>query len=395
MKRAASQVPTPGIRVHRFAAGLLAMVAFLAAPGCGRSGGPETSPAPVGAVQESPSAAATDPAEGMVWIPGGEIWMGGPGTTVTTALRAGLGAGEPMCTGLRDGFTDSEPVHRVAVGGFWMDATEVTNDQFARFVAATGYRTVAEHAPRPEDFPGADPALLVPGAAVFVRPDGPVTLEDPLQWWRYVPGADWRHPEGPGSSVEGKGDHPVVNVAYADAEAYARWAGKRLPTEAEWEFAARGGLDRKPYAWGDERLGPDGRWRCNAFQGRFPDADAALDGFRGIAPVRRYAPNGFGLYDVAGNVWEWCSDWYRPDAYRSRAADGGVVRNPRGPADSHDPDEPGVPKRVHRGGSFLCSDQYCARFLIGTRGKGAVDTGSSHLGFRCVRDGAPPAPGGR
>ena len=292
-----------------------------------------------------------------------------------------------MCTGLRDGFTDSDPVHRVFVDGFWMDETEVTNDQFARFVAATGYRTVAEYAPKAEDFPGADPTLLVPGAAVFVRPEGPVTLEDPLQWWRYVPGAQWRHPEGPGSSIEGKGNRPVVHVAYADAEAYARWAGKRLPTEAEWEIAARGGLDAKPYAWGDERLDTAGRWQCNAFQGRFPDADAASDGFRGIAPVRQYAPNGLGLYDVAGNVWEWCSDWYRPDTYRLRAANGGVVRNPRGPSDSLDPDEPGVPKRVHRGGSFLCSDQYCARFLIGTRGKGAVDTGSSHLGFRCVREG--------
>lgn len=370
------------------------VILLLVGVGCGRRAEPESAGNPG---QRSHSASVSDPAlpgaatnaapAGMVWIPGGEFWMGGPGSSATGLLRAGLQAGEPMCTGLRDGFTDAEPVHRVAVDGFWMDETEVTNDQFARFVAATGYRTVAEHAPRAEDFPGADPTLLVPGAAVFVRPDGPVMLEDPLQWWRYVAGADWRHPEGPGSSIEGRGGHPVVHVAYADAEAYARWAGKRLPTEAEWEFAARGGLDRKAYAWGDDRLDAAGRWRCNAFQGRFPDADAALDGFRGIAPVRQYPPNGYGLHDVAGNVWEWCSDWYRPDTYRSRAADGGVVRNPRGPSDSLDPDEPGVPKRVHRGGSFLCSDQYCARFLIGTRGKGAVDTGSSHVGFRCVRDG--------
>ena len=358
------------------------LVSLLFGAGCTPRSGPESpttaEPAPSVTQSGSGEVGTTTHAApvGMVWIGGGEFSMGGPGVAATVALRSGLGAGEPMCTGLRDGFTDSDPVHRVFVDGFWMDETEVTNDQFARFVAATGYRTVAEYAPKAEDFPGADPALLVPGAAVFVRPEGPVTLEDPLQWWRYVPGAQWRHPEGPGSDIDGKGNRPVVHVAYADAEAYARWAGKRLPTEAEWEIAARGGLDSKPYAWGDERLDTAGRWQCNAFQGRFPDADAALDGFRGI-----------GLYDVAGNVWEWCSDWYRPDTYRLRAANGGVVRNPRGPSDSLDPDEPGVPKRVHRGGSFLCSDQYCARFLIGTRGKGAVDTGSSHLGFRCVREG--------
>ena len=369
------------------------LVSLLFGAGCTPRSGPESpttaEPAPSVTQSGSGEVGTTTHAApvGMVWIGGGEFSMGGPGVAATVALRSGLGAGEPMCTGLLDGFTDSDPVHRVFVDGFWMDETEVTNDQFARFVAATGYRTVAEYAPKAEDFPGADPALLVPGAAVFVRPEGPVTLEDPLQWWRYVPGAQWRHPEGPGSDIDGKGNRPVVHVAYADAEAYARWAGKRLPTEAEWEIAARGGLDAKPYAWGDERLDTAGRWQCNAFQGRFPDADAALDGFRGIAPVRQYAPNGLGLYDVAGNVWEWCSDWYRPDTYRLRAANGGVVRNPRGPSDSLDPDEPGVPKRVHRGGSFLCSDQYCARFLIGTRGKGAVDTGSSHLGFRCVREG--------
>ena len=369
------------------------LVSLLFGAGCTPRSGPESpttaEPAPSVTQSGSGEVGTTTHAApvGMVWIGGGEFSMGGPGAATIGALRSGLQVGEPMCTGLRDGFTDSDPVHRVFVDGFWMDETEVTNDQFARFVAATGYRTVAEYAPKAEDFPGADPTLLVPGAAVFVRPEGPVTLEDPLQWWRYVPGAQWRHPEGPGSDIDGKGNRPVVHVAYADAEAYARWAGKRLPTEAEWEIAARGGLDAKPYAWGDERLDTAGRWQCNAFQGRFPDADAASDGFRGIAPVRQYAPNGLGLYDVAGNVWEWCSDWYRPDTYRLRAANGGVVRNPRGPSDSLDPDEPGVPKRVHRGGSFLCSDQYCARFLIGTRGKGAVDTGSSHLGFRCVREG--------
>ena len=397
------QAPDPRQRaVSTLSATVLVLSALLMGWGCGRNSDPEPPALASTVVSTSANAASVTNVQGlkeamvgMVWVAGGEFSMGGPGAATTGALRSSLQVGEPLCTGLRDGFTDSEPVHRVAVDGFWMDETEVTNDQFARFVAATGYRTVAEHAPRAEDFPGADPGLLVPGAAVFVRPEGPVTLEDPLQWWRYVPGADWRHPEGPGSSIDGKGNLPVVHVAYADAEAYARWAGKRLPTEAEWEFAARGGLAHKAYAWGDERLEENGRWRCNAFQGRFPDADTALDGFRGIAPVRQYAPNGFGLYDVSGNVWEWCSDWYRPDTYRLRSVGGAVVRNPRGPSDSLDPDEPSVPKRVHRGGSFLCSDQYCARFLIGTRGKGAVDTGSSHLGFRCVRDGPGPVAAGR
>jgi formylglycine-generating enzyme required for sulfatase activity len=320
--------------------------------------------------------------EGMAWIPGGEFSMG------STDPRNDLcGGKEPM--------DDARPVHRVSVGGFWMDRTEVTNAEFTRFVAATGYVTVAEKVPRAEDFPGATPDQLVAGSVVFNQPREPVPLDNALRWWRYVPGANWRNPTGPSSNLAGREHEPVVHVAYADAEAYAAWAGKRLPTEAEWEFAARGGLAHKAYAWGDERLEENGRWRCNAFQGRFPDADTALDGFRGIAPVRQYAPNGFGLYDVSGNVWEWCSDWYRPDTYRLRSVGGVVVRNPRGPSDSLDPDEPGVPKRVHRGGSFLCSDQYCARFLIGTRGKGAVDTGSSHLGFRCVRDGPGPVAAGR
>jgi formylglycine-generating enzyme len=320
---------------------------------------------------------------GMVWIAGAEFWMGGPPSGAVTELRARLKEGEPVCNGLMSGFTDCEPAHKVRVDGFWIDATEVTNDEFERFVRATRYVTVAERKLDPAQFPGADPALLVPGSVVFTPPDRPVSLDDFTQWWRYVPGANWRHPMGPGSSIDGRGRFPVVHVAFEDAEAYAKWAGKRLPTEAEWELAARGGLSRMAYAWGDA-LKPDGRWQCNAFQGRFPDGDTAEDGFRGLAPVGQYAPNGYRLFDMAGNVWEWCSDWYRPDYYSAQAKLDLAV-NPRGPLDSFDPDEPSIPKRVQRGGSFLCSEQYCARYLIGTRGKGAVDTGSSHVGFRCVR----------
>lgn len=322
------------------------------------------------------------PPPGMVWIPGGEFSMG-------CADPRGIpyGGTDPM--------TDSRPIHRVRVDGFWMDATEVTNAQFAEFVAATGYVTVAEQPPRPEDFPGAPPENLVAGSIVFTPPDGPVPLRDAtgaahLRWWSYVPGANWRHPLGPDSDVAGHDELPVVHVAFEDAEAYATWAGKRLPTEAEWEFAARGGLDGQPYPWGDDFL-PDGRWMANTWQGRFPAENTALDGFAAIAPVAQYPPNGYGLHDVSGNVWEWCADWYRPDTYLRRTARDATpaadafVSNPVGPADSFDPQEPGVAKRVQRGGSFLCTDQYCSRYIVGTRGKGELSSGTNHLGFRCVK----------
>lgn len=307
----------------------------------------------------------------MVWIPGGEFSMG---------------ADDPreMTCGGPDAMPDARPIHRVHVDGFWMDATEVTNEEFEQFIQATGYVTVAERAPRQEDFPDAPPENLVPGSVVFKPTPEPVPLDDHMRWWEYAKGANWRHPFGSGSDVQGRGRHPVVHVAYEDAEAYARWAGKRLPTEAEWEFAARGGLAGKPYAWGDT-FRPGNRWMANIWQGRFPMTDTAEDGFAGAGPVGRFPPNGYGLHDVAGNVWEWCSDWYRPDYYETLAASGGVAHNPRGPAESFDPMEPGARKRVHRGGSFLCTDQYCTRYMVGSRGKGEISTGSSHLGFRCVK----------
>lgn len=307
---------------------------------------------------------------GMVWIAGGEFSMGAndPPDMDEVGMKA---------------TKDARPVHRVYVDGFFMDKTDVTNAEFAKFVKATGYITVAERKPRAEDYPTAPPENLVAGSVVFSPPDHPVPLNDHFQWWSYVPGANWRHPLGPGSDIKGKDNYPVVHVAYEDAEAYAKWAGQRLPTEAEWEFAARGGLAGKPFVWGDE-FRPQGKWMANTHQGHFPDHDTGEDGHVGIAPVAQYAANGYGLYDMAGNVWQWTSDWYRPDYYGQLAMAGTVAHNPQGPASSFDPDEPKEPKRVHRGGSFLCTDQYCSRYIVGTRGKGEVSTGTNHLGFRCV-----------
>ena len=318
---------------------------------------------------------AIDAPPGMVWVPGGEFLMG-----TTDPTQEVCGGNEPM--------DDARPIHRVAVDGFWMDVTEVTNEAFARFVEATHYVTIAEQRPRAEDFPGAPAELLVPGSVVFVPPKTAVALDDALQWWRYIPGANWRHPEGPDSSIVGREQEPVVHVAYADAEAYARWAGKRLPTEAEWEYAARGGQVSQRYTWGNE-LNPAGHWMANTWQGHFPNENTGTDGFVRTSPVGRFPANGYGVKDLAGNVWEWCSDWYRPDTYAQQVKSAGeqAVHNPRGPAqgDSFDPQEPGMPKRVQRGGSFLCTDQYCTRYMVGSRGKGAADTGSNHVGFRCVR----------
>jgi formylglycine-generating enzyme required for sulfatase activity len=331
---------------------------------------PTTTPTRTETPSSNSKPAAAPPA-GMVWIPGGEFLMG-------CVDPRGLPHGGP------DAMADARPIHRVSVDGFWMDQVEVTNRQFAAFVEATRYVTVAERTPTAAEFPDAPPENLVAGSVVFTPPAQAVPLDNHYRWWGYVKGANWRHPEGLASRIDDRADYPVVHVAYEDAEAYARWAGKRLPTEAEWEFAARGGIANQLYTWGDE-LQPGGKWMANIWQGRFPLKDAGEDGFAGIAPVAKFAPNPYGLFDMAGNVWEWCSDWYRPDTYAALAATGEVARNPQGPTAGYDPAEPGQAKRVHRGGSFLCTEQYCTRYMIGTRGKGEISTGSNHLGFRCVK----------
>jgi sulfatase modifying factor 1 len=300
---------------------------------------------------------------GMIWIPGGQFWMGADD----------------------EHMPDTKPLHRVYIDGYWMDRTAVTNEQFGRFVNASGFVTVAERKPRAEDFPGAPPENLVAGSVVFTPPNHPVELNNQLQWWSYVHGTNWRHPEGPNSDIKNRMNHPVVQIAYEDAVAYCKWAGKRLPTEAEFEFASRGGLDRKRYDWGDEFM-PSGNHMANTFQGHFTDTNTAEDGYTATAPVGSFPANGYGLLDMAGNVWEWTSDWYRADYYQTLAASGQIALNPTGPADSFDPSEPGVRKRVQRGGSFLCTDQYCSRYIAGGRGKGEPDTGTNHLGFRCVRE---------
>ncbi|MBC9796404.1 formylglycine-generating enzyme family protein [Sinomicrobium weinanense] len=308
--------------------------------------------------------------EGMVWIPGGEFTMG-----------ASDDEGRP----------DEYPAHQVKVNGFWMDETEVTNAQFREFTEATGYVTTAEQAPKWEDIkeqlppgtPKPHDSLLVASSLVFTPPDHPVPLNNAAQWWSWVKGADWKHPNGPESSIEGKGNYPVVHISWDDAKAYARWAGKRLPTEAEWEFASRGGLDDNKYPWGNEDI-ESGKPKANTWQGTFPNKNTDWDQYDLAAPVRSFSPNGYGLYDMAGNVWEWCADWYRDDYYKK--LNNTTAENPTGPDNSYDPMEPTVPKKVIRGGSFLCNASYCKGYRVTSRMKSSPDTGMQHTGFRCVSD---------
>jgi formylglycine-generating enzyme required for sulfatase activity len=274
-------------------------------------------------------------------------------------------------------YPEEAPAHPVTVAGFRIDRYAVTNAEFARFVRQTGHLTVAEQAPDPADYPGADPALLTPSSVVFVAPDRPVPLTDPYQWWHYVPGADWRHPDGPGSRC--RDDHPVVHVAWADVAAYAAWAGKQIPTEAEWEYAARGGLDGATYAWGEE-FAPGGRHLANTWQGGFPYLNTLADGYAFTAPVGSFPPNGYGLYDMIGNVWEWTADWYAGHSAEPVHACCGWER-------SIAPGGPPIPRRVMKGGSHLCAPNYCRRYRPAARMPQTVDTATSHLGFRLVQRG--------
>jgi formylglycine-generating enzyme required for sulfatase activity len=284
-------------------------------------------------------------------------------------------------------YPEEAPVHSVGVDGFWMRKFAVTNDEFGRFVDETGYVTVAERPLDPTDFPGAPPENLVPGSLVFAKTSGPVDLGDLSQWWTWTPGACWRHPEGSRSTLEGRGDHPVVHVAYEDAETYATWAGRELPTESEWELAARGGLDGTIFAWGEEQF-PNGQRLANWWQGDFPWRNSLEDGFEGTAPVGSFPPNGFGLHEMTGNVWEWTSDWYAAKHHEDADKLCCIPRNPRGgPVEgSYDPAQPQfrIPRRVLKGGSFLCADNYCQRYRPAARRPQMIDTGMSHIGFRCV-----------
>lgn len=312
----------------------------------------------------------------MAWVPDGTFLMGSA-----------------------DFYPEERPVHQVSISGFWMDEHAVTVAEYRRFVRATGYVTVAERVPDPAQYPGAAAEILVPGSLVFDPPGGPVDLHDPRNWWSWVPGAQWRHPEGPGSTLHGRERHPVTQVAYEDAAAFAAWAGKALPSEAEWERAARGGLEGAIYCWGDV-LHPRGRVMANTWQGRFPWENLMAGGYRGTAPVRRFPPNGYGLFEMTGNVWEWTSDFFTPRHLgRSPACCGPHDPRVESPEHSYDrrprPDVH-IPRRVVKGGSHLCAPNYCLRYRPAARQGQAVETSSSHIGFRCaVRAGRLPSPAGQ
>jgi len=304
------------------------------------------------------------PAPGMVWIPGGTFLMGS-----------------------NDHYPEEAPAHQVTVDGFWMDQHAVTNAQFRRFVSATSYVTVAERPMDPANYPEASPDFLVPGSLVFHKTPGPVDLRDYRNWWAFIPGTDWRHPTGPGSSISGRAQHPVVHIAHEDAEAYAAWAGKALPTEAEWERAARGEREGAVYVWGDE-FAPHGQMMANTWQGEFPWQNLNTDGYEGTAPVGSFPANAYGLFDMAGNVWEWTADWYVPRHPADAAKPCCVPVNPRGGAavDSYDPAMPTlpIPRKVIKGGSYLCAPSYCLRYRPAARSPEAVDSSTNHLGFRCI-----------
>tara|TARA_Y100001980_G_C14556920_1_gene353989 strand:+ start:121561 stop:122652 length:1092 start_codon:yes stop_codon:yes gene_type:complete len=315
--------------------------------------------------------AKKDAPEGMVYIPGGTFAMGGKSDQADE---------------------DELPRHEVAVSPFFIDQTEVTNKQFAEFVKETGYKTIAERAidweamaqQLPPNTPKPPDSVLQAGSLVFKATNGPVNLRDYSQWWAWTIGADWQHPEGPKSSIEGKEDHPVVHVSWDDAVEYAKWAGKRLPTEAEWEWASMGGLDDPKYPWGNLEA-EQSFDKANFWQGFFPYKNTEEDGFYSTAPVKSFPANGYGLFDMAGNVWEWCQDKYHVSAYE-QAKEQGKVTNPTGPRESFDPMEPYTPKHVIRGGSFLCNDSYCSGYRVARRMRSSKDSGFNHTGFRCVKD---------
>jgi formylglycine-generating enzyme required for sulfatase activity len=306
----------------------------------------------------------------MVWIPGGTFRMGSD-----------------------HHYPEEAPAHRVTVDGFWMDRTPVTNSAFRRFVQATGHVTFAELPPRAEDYPGAKPEMLQPGSLVFKKPPGPVDLRSHFNWWTFTFGADWCHPRGPKSDIKRHDQHPVVHVTFADARAYAKWAGKALPTEAEWEFAARGGLEETEFAWGDE-FTPGGQWMANTWQGEFPWQNLQEDGYERTSPVGAFPPNGYGLVDLIGNVWEWTTDWYEPRHPAEALKACCIPHNPRGGREeaSYDPCQPQIPipRKVLKGGSHLCAPNYCRRYRPAARYPEPVDTSTGHVGFRCTVRPAPP-----